>query len=140
MADFRTSIAVRRAMGDAATALVDSAGGAGRLDILAGTRPAGPDVVLTTQSLLARLEMAVPAFAPTDANGIAIANPILADTDADATGSASFFRITDAAGVALFQGDVSATGGGGDLQLNAVVIQAGVEVGITSLSITLPEA
>ena len=140
MADFRASIAARQAMGDAAAALVDAGGGPGRIDILAGTIPSGPDVALTDQILLARLAMAVPAFTPTDADGSAVANPIVADSAADATGTASFFRILDAGGVVLFQGDVSVTGGGGDLQLNAIVIQAGVEVGISSLSITLPEA
>lgn len=140
MADFRAASAVRRAMGDAATALVDAGGGPGRLDILAGIPPAGPDAALGGQTLLARLTLAVPAFVPTDAAGVAVANPILADDSADATGTASFFRIADAAGAVLFQGDVSANGGGGDLQLNAVLIQAGVEVGIASLSITLPEA
>lgn len=140
MADFRASITARQAMGDAAAALVDAGGGPGRVDIFAGTIPSGPDAALTDQTLLARLEMALPAFAPTDAGGSAIANPIAADGAADATGTASFFRILDAGGAVLFQGDVSATGGGGDLQLNAVVIQAGVEVGIASLSITFPEA
>lgn len=140
MTDFRTASAVRRAMGDAATALVDTGGGPGRLDIHAGVRPAGPDAALAGQTLLARLVLGMPAFQPTDAAGVALANPVTADDAADATGTASFFRITDAAGNALFEGDVSATGGGGDLQLNAVVIQTGVEVGIASLSITLPEA
>lgn len=140
MADFRAAIAVRRAMGDAATALVDAGGGPGRLDIHAGPRPAGPDATLAGQTLLARLALGTPAFLPTDAAGVALANPVAADSAADATGTASFFRITDAAGNTLFEGDVSANGGGGDLQLNAVAIQAGVEVAVSSLAITFPEA
>ncbi len=139
MADFRASIAARQAMGDAATALVDAGAAAGHLRIYAGTRPASPNDALTTQVLLADLVMSDPAFAATDASGQAAAAAITSDPAADATGTATFFRISDSSGAVIFQGDVTATGGGGDLELVTTAINAGVEVAITSLVITVPE-
>jgi len=140
MADFRAAIAVRQAMGDAATVLVDAGSGPGVLKIYAGPVPGSVNDALSGQTLLAALTLSDPAFGPTDGQGIATANPIAADTSADATGTASFFRIEDSAGVTRFQGDVSATGGGGDLELNTSAVQAGIEISISSLTITVPEA
>ena len=140
MANFRAATAVRQAMGNAAVALVDAGATAGKLKIYSGAVPASPNDALGAQVLLAELTMADPSFGSTDANGVATANPITADAAADATGTASFFRIEDSAGVTRFQGDVTATGGGGDLQLATTSITAGVEVSISSLTITVPEA
>ena len=141
MADFRAAIAVRQAMGDAATALVDAGAGPGLLRIYAGTIPASVDNALAgTETLLATLTFSDPAFGATDTSGVATANAMTGDSAADATGDATFFRIEDSAGNVLFQGDVTAMGGGGDLELNSVSVQAGVEVSISSLTITVPEA
>lgn len=140
MADFRVAAAVRQAMGNAATALVDAGPGPGVIKIYAGPVPASVNDALSGQTLLATLPLSDPAFGATDSQGIATANPIAADTSADATGTASFFRIEDSTGAARFQGDVSVSGGGGDLELNSVSIQAGIEVSISSLTITVPEA
>lgn len=139
MADFRMATAVRQAVGDAAVALVDAGVAAGHLKIYAGTRPASPNDALTTQTLLADLVFSDPAFGATSTAGVVTANAITADASADASGTASFFRIEDSAGAVLFQGDVTATGGGGDLELATTTITAGVQVSISSLTITVPE-
>lgn len=59
------------------------------------------------------------------------------DTSADATGTAAHFRIYDSTGTTCHvQGTVTATGGGGDLQLDNTSIAAGQQVTITAFTIT----
>ena len=66
------------------------------------------------------------------------ANSITADSSADATGTATFFRIlTQNAGTVTAQGNVDTSAA--DLILNTTAITAGSTVSITSATITLPE-
>jgi hypothetical protein len=59
------------------------------------------------------------------------------DTSANATGTAAAARIRDSSGNDIVTGlTVTATGGGGDIQLNSVSISTGQTVEITSASIT----
>ena len=59
------------------------------------------------------------------------------DTSADATGTAAHFRIYESTGVTcLLQGTVTATGGGGDLELNSTSISLGNAVVITGFTLT----
>lgn len=59
------------------------------------------------------------------------------DASADAAGTAAHFRIYDSAGTTChLQGTVTATGGGGDLQLDNVVLAVGQQFNITSFIIT----
>lgn len=139
MANFRAATAVRQAMANSATALIDAGAAAGAIKIYSGAVPASPNDALVAQVLLATLTMSDPAFGAANGAGVATAGAITGDNAADATGAASFFRIEDSNGVVRFQGDVTATGGGGDLQLSNVNIQAGVQVDITSFTITQPE-
>lgn len=140
MADFRMALPVRQAMASAVASLADAGGAPSRIRIYSGPIPASPVDPLTGATLLADLEMAMPAFLPPDASATISANPITADLAADATGAAGFFRIVDGAGAVLFQGDVSDTAGAGDLKMQSVEISAGIEVSISSLSLTIPEA
>lgn len=56
---------------------------------------------------------------------------------ADAAGSAAHFRIYDAAGTTChMQGTVTATGGGGDMTLDNVVLAAAQAFSITSFTLT----
>lgn len=132
---------------DACNAVVDrldAGAGAGLLRIYDGTQPAGgPDEAVGTQTLLAELTLSDPAFgAAADAapGGQATANAISDDPSANATGTASWFRAVDSVGVAVIDGDVSATGGGGDLELNSTSISAGATVSVTSWTVTMPES
>lgn len=113
------------------------------LRIYDGTPPADVDTALSGNTLLAELVMSNPAFgAAADANpgGRATASAITSDASANNTGTASFFRIlTGTALTPILQGSVSATGGGGDLQLATVSIVAAAIVAITSLTVTMPE-
>lgn len=59
------------------------------------------------------------------------------DLSADASGTAGHFRLFDNAGTAChMQGSISATGAGGDMQLDNTNIAVGQQINITSFSIT----
>ena len=59
------------------------------------------------------------------------------DASADATGTAGHFRIYDSGGtVCHIQGSVTATGGGGDMQLASTSITSGLQIDVTSLTLT----
>lgn len=61
---------------------------------------------------------------------------ITADSSADETGEANYFRITDSLGEAIFQG--TAATASADLVLNTEEISLGANVSIESANITLP--
>ncbi len=113
----------------------------GDLKMYSGTIPADADSALGGAVLLTTNEMAIPAFAAgIDAapGGRAVANAIVDSTIA-ATGTASFFRVTNRNNVAIYQGTVTVLAGGGDIELNSIALQSGATLSITSLSITMPE-
>lgn len=58
------------------------------------------------------------------------------DTSANAAGTAQHFRIYTSGGVAKLQGTVTATGGGGDMELDNVSIASAQQVTITSFTLT----
>lgn len=63
------------------------------------------------------------------------------DTSADAAGTAGHFRIYDSAGTtAHIQGTVTATGGGGDMTLDNVVLAFAQNVSITTFGWTEPNS
>lgn len=113
------------------------------LRIYSGTIPANVDTALSGNTLLAQLTMSNPAFgASFDTNPGARANAsaITEDATADNTGTATFFRIYQGNGTtAEIQGSVTATGGGGNLEINAVAIVAGAAVQCSSLFLTQSE-
>lgn len=122
-------VAVRNNELDEITALIDVSA-AGLLRIYDGTRPATGG---TATTLLAELTMSATSF-PAASSGAMTANSITDDSSADATGTATWFRITDSTGAAVIDGDVGTSGS--DLNLNTVSITAGVTVSVTSLVLT----
>lgn len=139
-ADFVITNAVAQSMLNAFTTAND-AGTAAVINIYSGTAPADADAALSGNTLLAQLTMSATSFpAATDlAPGARItANAITSDSSADATGTATFFRIlTQNAGTVTAQGTVGTASA--DLILNTTAITAGSTVSITAATITLPE-
>jgi hypothetical protein len=85
---------------------------------------------------VATLTFANPAFGAAAA-GVATANAIVADTNAiGGTIAKAELRQGNATPIVLCS--VTATGGGGDIQLNSVVISAGQQVSLTSLTYAAP--
>jgi hypothetical protein len=126
------TVAARNNRLDEITALID-AGTAGLLRIYDGTRATNADTAVGAQVLLAELTMNATSF-PAASSGAMTANAITDDSSANATGTASWFRIVDSAGNAVVDGDVGTSGS--DLNLNTTAITSGVQVSVTSLVLT----
>lgn len=127
----------------AADAIADAAdaGTAAVIEIYAGSVPADADASGAGLTLLASLTMSATAFgaAADDTPGaIVTAAAITDDSSADATGTASCFRVkTQTGGTVVYQGTVGTSSA--DLILNTVSITAGSVVSISSFTILLPE-
>jgi hypothetical protein len=85
--------------------------------------------------ILALLQFSNPAFGSA-VSGLATANAIAPDTNAPATGTATYFRVRDCDNAEIFRGTVTITGGGGDMQLSSTNIVAGDTVTINSMTYT----
>jgi hypothetical protein len=88
--------------------------------------------------LLATITCADPAFGSAS-TGVATldCDPVLSAV-AVADGTAGWCRVLDSNAVAIFDGAVTATGGGGQLTLATVSITTGLTVQITSGTFTVP--
>lgn len=139
--NFKITNAVAKALADAFAAAAD-AGTAAIIRIYDGSQPTDPDTAVGAQVLLAQLTMSSTAFgAASDANpgGLITAATITADSSADATGTAAWFRIlTQSGGTTICDGSVGTSGC--DLNLNTTAITSGSTVSITALTVTMPEA
>lgn len=125
----RTNTAANAAC-DAMAALANS----GRLKIYDGAQPATADTAVTTQNVLADLTMNATAFGASVA-GVATANAITSDSSADATGTATWFRLLQSNGsTVICDGSVGTSGA--DLNLNTVSIVTGAAVAVTAFTLT----
>lgn len=121
---------------DEITALVDAGAGAGLLRIYSGTQPADAGTALSGNTLLAELTFSDPSFGAAS-GGVLTANAITQDSSANATGTATFFRVVDSNANTVFDGDISTVAAGtGDLQLDSTSITAGQVVSVSSFTIT----
>lgn len=106
----------------------------GTLRIYSGTAPANADTALSGNTLLASPAMSATAFGGAT-NGVATANSITTDSSADATGTATFFRVMESDGTTVvFQGSVGTSGA--ELNLSSVSIVATGTVAVSSLTYT----
>ena len=111
------------------------AGTSALLSIYDGTRPADADTAISTQNLLAQLTCDGSAFAAAASGGVLTASAITQDSSANATGTASWFRLTASNGTTVvMDGDVGTSGA--DLNLNSVSIVLGGTVSVSSFVIT----
>jgi hypothetical protein len=122
---------LRNARADAITTF---AGSSALIRIYDGTRPASPATAVSTQNLLATLTCNA-TFAAAASNGVLTLNAITQDSSADATGTASWFRMVKSDGsTVVMDGDVGTSGA--DLNLNTTSIVSGGPVSITSFTVT----
>lgn len=119
--------AARNAMADA---VVD------RIDL--GSSDANGDLVIMTSGdvEVATLACSNPAFGAAS-GGTATAAAISDDTSATG-GTAAKFKFQDRNNSEVFRGSVTATGGGGDIEIDNVTVGAGVTVSITSFTYSAP--
>jgi hypothetical protein len=95
----------------------------GYIEIRDGDRPATPQNSATGK-MLATLFFSSPAFGEA-VNGTAVANSITADTSINATGIATWFRIYNRNNEVQMDGDITLTGGGGDIEFDDVTFIEG---------------
>lgn len=110
-------------------AITTAAGTSAKLQIYNGTRPATGGTATTK---LAELTCSASAFAAAASAGVLTLNAVTSDTSADATGTATWFRITTSGGTFVMDGSVGATGSGADLELDNTSIVAGGTVAIST--------
>ena len=137
MANVRLAVLTRNAMVDAVSGRIDADANGGTIKIYTGTQPATGDTALSGNTLLATLTWSTTSFAAAS-SGTATANAVTQDSSADATGTATWARIQDESGDNVFDCDVTATGGGGTIQLNTTSIVSGGPVQITAFTLTQP--
>lgn len=128
----KTSVAVAIAALAVRTALANG----GSVEIRSGARPATPETA-ATGVLLATLTFSGTAFAApasSGGNAVAVANPITQDSAADATGTASWFRVLKSDGTAVWDGDIGVSGA--DMNFVTTSFTAGQPVQITSWTVT----
>jgi hypothetical protein len=126
------STTIRNAQADAITT---AAGASALLRIYDGTRPATGGTATTK---LAELTCNA-TFAPAASGGVLTLNAITQDSSADATGTATWFRIVKSDGTThVLDGNVSTSSS--DLNLNSTSIVATGTVSVTSATITVANA
>lgn len=106
----------------------------GYIRIYDGTQAATADTAVGAQVLLAELRFGATAFGA-GADGVATANAITADSSANATGTATWFRVLKSDGTTVVW-DGSVGTATSDLVLNTTSIVAGASVTITALTLT----
>lgn len=117
--------AVRNALADVIVGRIDAGAGTGRIEMRAAD-----------ESVVATLPFSDPSFGPAAA-GVVTANPITSDENA-AGGTIDHAVFLDDGGTEIFRGSVTATGGGGDIELDSVVISPGQFVGLNALTYEAP--
>jgi hypothetical protein len=130
--NIKLAVATRNALGDA---LISAIGSAGLLKIYDGTQPAGPGTAVSTQTLLGTLTCASP-FGSAASSGVVTAGSITQDSAADATGTASWYRLTTSGGTAIIDGTIGTSGA--DLNLNTTSIVIGGPISVSSFTYTMP--
>jgi len=105
----------------------------GTLQIRTGSAPASADNA-ATGTLLATFTLPSPTFgSPSNGTVTAVA---ITDATAGNTGNAGYYRVLNNSATTLWQGAVTAVGGGGELQLDTIAITTGNLVHINSWTIT----
>lgn len=123
-------------MMDSIRDLIDAGGLGGKIKFYDGVRP--PTGGAAT-NLLATLVFDA-TCAPNASGGVLTMNPITSDLSADQDGISTWARLTDSDDNFVYDCDVTAVGGGGDIELNTNVLVSGAEVAITLFTLTAPNA
>src|SRR6478672_2760490 len=126
------SAARRAAMLDTIT----SAASSGKLRIYSGSKPADADASIGAATLLAELTMNATAFgsatSTASTDSVLTAGAIVSDSDADATGTAAWFRLWQSNGTTpILDGTVGTSGC--DLNINSTAIQIHAAVSVSSM-------
>ena len=116
---------------------IDEGAGNGTIKVYDGSQPATPETAVSGQTLLATLTFQDPTVTAGATGSLLTFDSIDDDVSADNGGVATWARILDTAGAAVFDIDVTATGGGGGLEFNTTTFVAGKVVSISAFTIAL---
>lgn len=127
----KLSVASRNLALNAALDVLNS----GDILILDGTQATDADTAIGAQVTLAILTFGSTAWAA--ASGASkSANAITQDSSANATGTASWYRMRTSGATAVWDGEAGTSGA--NLNFNSVAIQSGAAVQISSFTATMP--
>lgn len=129
MANFRESIASRNASLNARRNFIDAGAAGGKIKVYDGAQPANADTALSGNTLLGTLTFSG-TCAPDAVSGVLTFSAITEDSAADATGTATFARVTDSDDNVAFDVDVGISGA--SINLNTVSIVVGGAIRMTS--------
>jgi hypothetical protein len=138
VAVLRLATTARNAACDAVVDALDvgTTNAAGKIEIRSGTMPADPQTAVTG-TLLATVVLSNPA-AGNAATGVAtITDPAAVTGVGD--GTATWARFYNRNNAAVFDVDVTATGGGGTLTLSTTTISTGVTFDLGAVTFTVPQ-
>lgn len=128
----RTSAGLR----DAMLNRIDTDFPAGSIaEVRSGAQPAAVTDP-ATGTLLASIALPASPWAPA-ANGVKAKSGTWQDAAADATGTAGWFRLKNAADTLRMDGAATAIGGGGEMEIDNPALVAGQQFTITSFTVTL---
>ena len=127
----RLATATQNAAADAVGALISG----GTVEIRSGSQPASANDA-ATGTLLATVSLGTSGSA---ASGV-VSLPDPASVNAVASGTAGWFRVKSSGAATVFDGSVTATGGGGQMQLSSTSLTSGSPVDLTAFSYTQPAA
>lgn len=133
--NLKYATAMRNARLDAITTFV---GGSALLRIYDGTQATNPQTAVSGQTLLAELTCNA-IFAPSASGGVLTPNAVTSDSSANATGTASWYRLVKSDGTTVVEDGTVGTSGC-DLNINSVSISSGAAVAITSWTKTTGNA
>lgn len=138
MAVLRLSTTARDAAANAVVDLLDvgTTNPSGRLLIYSGAIPATPQTA-ATGTLLATVALAAPAAGAPAAGAATITDP--AAVTGAAAGTAGYGRFVNRDNAAVMDCDITATGGGGAIELSTTTISVGVTVDMGAITYTQPQ-
>lgn len=114
---------------------IDAGAGPGLVRFYTGAMPATPATAVTSQTLLGTLTCSDPCA--TLVGAVITFAAITQDASADATGAATWARITDSTGAVVMDVDVTNLAGTGSIKLNTVDIVAGGPILLNSFVINI---
>ena len=134
------SLRGRSAACDAIVNLVDEGtlNSNGYIGIFTAPRPTTPEVPVNNSVRLVTIPLSSPAFG-TASNGIATALGLTTSgITVDNSGTASWFRVFDKDNNPIWDGAITLTDGGGDMQLNDLSFLSGGKIVITTFRAVMP--
>jgi hypothetical protein len=116
-----------------ASALATDIGAGSSIEIRSGSKPATPETA-ATGTLLATV--AISGSFTASGGSLTAADP--ASVTVAASGTPGYFRLKTSGGTAKIDGTVTASGGGGDMQLSTTSLVAGGTVDLGVPTFTVP--